>query len=142
MSQLINFNSAFNNFFDDIFNTNISNFVGSDFVSNIPSVNVSETGDDFKIELAAPGLEKGDFDINVDKDQLTISVKKETSNEVKDEKFTRKEFSYSAFTRSFHLPEGVKADAIQASYENGVLGIIIPKKEEAKALPPRTIEVK
>ncbi|MEM6963538.1 MAG: Hsp20/alpha crystallin family protein [Bacteroidota bacterium] len=94
------------------------------------------------MELAAPGLDKGDFEINVDKDQLTISVKKETSNEVKEEKFTRKEFSYSTFTRSFHLPEGVKADAIEASYENGVLGIALPKKEEAKALPARTIEVK
>lgn len=141
MSQLINFNSAINNIFDDFFNSNISNFVGSDFVSNIPSVNVSETGDDFKIELAAPGLVKDDFDINVEKDQLTISVKKEISNNVKDEKFTRKEYSYNSFSRSFHLPKGVKSDAIAAHYENGILGIILPKKEEAKELPARKIEI-
>jgi len=141
MSQLINFNSAINNIFDDFFNSNISNFVGSDFVSNIPSVNVSETGDDFKIELAAPGLVKDDFDINVEKDQLTISVKKEISNEVKDEKFTRKEFNYSSFERSFHLPEGVKKDAIVAIYEDGILEVVLPKKEEAKELPARSIRV-
>ena len=96
----------------------------------------------FKIELAAPGLEKGDFDINVEKDQLTISAKKETSNEVNDEKFTRKEFSYSSFKRNFHLPEHVQGDAIEASYENGILAIVLPKKEEAKELPARNIEVK
>lgn len=141
MSHLINLNSTFNHLFDDLFNTNISNFVGSDFVSNIPSINVLETGDDFKIELAAPGLEKEDFDINVEKDQLTISVKKETSNEVKEEKHMRKEFSYNSFTRSFHLPEDVQSDAINANYENGILKIILPKKDTAKELPKRTIEV-
>jgi len=142
MSHLINFNSAFHNFFDDIFNNNISTFVGNDFASNVPSVNISETADDFKIELAAPGLEKSDFDIHVEKDQLTISVKKESSNEVSDEKVTRKEFNYSSFKRSFHLPKDVKSDAIEANYENGVLEIALPKKEEAKELPPRSIEVK
>jgi len=142
MSHLINFNSNINNFFDDFFNNSLTNFVGSDFVSNIPSVNVSETGDDFKIELAAPGLEKNDFDLNIEKDQLVISVKKEASNEVKDEKFTRKEFNYSSFERSFHLPEGVKSNAIEAVYEDGILEIVLPKKEEAKELPARSIKVK
>ncbi len=141
MNHLINFNSNINNFFDDFFNNSLTNFVGSDFVSNIPSVNISETGDDFKIELAAPGLEKGDFDLNIEKDQLLISVKKEVSNEVTDEKFTRKEFNYSSFERSFHLPEGVKSDAIVAVYEDGILEIVLPKKEEAKELPARSIEV-
>ena len=142
MSHLINFNSNINNFFDDFFNNSLTNFVGSDFASNIPSVNISETGDDFKIELAAPGLEKSDFHLNVEKDQLVISVKKEVSNEVKDEKFTRKEFNYSSFERSFHLPEGVKSDAIVATYEDGILDIVLPKKEEAKELPARSIKVK
>ncbi len=141
MSQLINFNSNINNFFDEVFNPNISTFVGSDFVSNIPSVNISETGDDFKIELAAPGLEKKDFDINIEKDQLIISVKKEIANEVNDDKFTRKEFNYTSFSRSFHLPKDVKKDKISAVYEDGILILDLPKKEEAKELPTRAIKV-
>ena len=142
MNQLINFNSSINNIFDDLFNNTLTNFVGSDFASNIPAVNISEATNDFKIELAVPGLEKEDFKINVEKDQLTISVKKENSTEVTDEKFTRKEFNYSAFTRNFLLPEGVESRAITANYENGILGIVLPKKEEAKELPPRTIDIK
>jgi len=142
MSHLINFNSAFNKLFEDVFNPNISNFMGSDFASNVPSVNISETADDFKIELAAPGLEKADFEINIEKDQLTISVKKENDKNIVDEKITRREFSYSSFERSFHLPKEVKSDAIEANYENGILGIVLPKKEEAKELPARSIDVK
>jgi len=131
MSQLVNF-------FDDVLNHNISTFIGSDFVSNIPS----ETGDDFKIELAAPGLEKKDFDINVEKDQLIISVKKEISNEANEDKFTRKEFNYTSVSRSFHLPKDVKKDEISAVYEDGILILDLPKKEEAKELPARAIEIK
>ncbi len=141
MSNLVNFNSSINSIFDDLFNNSFSNFVGSDFASNVPSVNISESADDFKIELAAPGLAKGDFDINVEKNTLTISAKKEVSNEVNEEKFTRKEFSYSSFSRSFQLPEGVESNAIEANYENGILGVVLPKKEEAKELPPRAIKV-
>ena len=141
MSNLVNFNSGINSVFDDLFNNSLSNFVGSDFASNVPSVNISESPDDFKIELAAPGLQKGDFDINVEKNTLTVSAKKEVSSEVNKEKFTRKEFSYSSFSRSFQLPEGVESNAIEANYENGILGIVLPKKEEAKELPPRVIEV-
>jgi HSP20 family protein len=141
MSNLVNFNSGINSVFDDLFNNSLSNFVGSDFASNVPSVNISESPDDFKIELAAPGLQKGDFDINVEKNTLTISAKKEVSSEVNKEKFTRKEFGYSSFSRSFQLPEGVESNAIEANYENGILGIVLPKKEEAKELPPRVIEV-
>ena len=80
MSNLVNFNSGVNSIFDDLFNNSFSSFVGSDFASNVPSVNISESADDFKIELAAPGLAKGDFDINVEKNTLTISAKKEASN--------------------------------------------------------------
>lgn len=141
MSNLVNFNSGINSIFDDLFNNSFSNFVGSDFASNVPSVNISESADNFKIELAAPGLQKEDFDINVEKNTLTISAKKEVSKEVNEEKFTRKEFGYSSFSRSFQLPEGVESNAIEASYENGILIIALPKKEEAKELAPRAIEV-
>ena len=141
MSNLVNFNSGINSIFDDLFNNSFSNFVGSDFASNLPSVNISESVDDFKIELAAPGLQKEDFEINVEKNTLTISAKKENVNEVNDEKITRKEFSYRTFSRSFQLPEGVESNAIVANYESGILGVILPKKEEAKELPPRAILV-
>jgi HSP20 family protein len=141
MSNLVNFNSDINSIFDDLFNNSISNFVGSDFAANIPSVNISESADDFKIELAAPGLKKEYFDINVEKNTLTISAKKEKANEVDDGKITRKEFSYASFSRSFQLPEGVESNAIIASYESGILGIVLPKKEEAKELPPKAILV-
>lgn len=141
MSNLIKFNTGINSIFDDLFNNSFSNFVGSDFASNVPSVNISESADDFKLELAAPGLSKEDFDINIDKRTLTISAKKETSNEEDKEKFTRKEFGYTSFSRSFQLPNGVKSDAIEASYENGILGILLPKKEEAKEVPPRAIAI-
>lgn len=141
MSNLVNFNSGVNSIFDDLFNNSFSNFVGSDFVSNVPSVNISESPNDFKIELAAPGLQKEDFDINIKKNTLTVSAKKEISNEVNKEKFTRKEFGYSSFSRSFQLPEGVESNSIEAIYENGILGIVLPKKEEAKELAPRAINV-
>lgn len=141
MSNLVNFNSGINSIFDDLFNNSFSNFVGSDFASNVPSVNISESADNFKLELAVPGLDKGDFDINVEKNTLTISAKQEVSNEVNEDQYTRKEFSYSTFSRSFQLPEGVESNSIAANYENGILGILLPKKEEAKELPPRAIEI-
>jgi HSP20 family protein len=75
------------------------------------------------------------------KNTLTISANKEALSEVSKEKFTRKEFNYSSFSRSFQLPEGVKSNTIEASYENGILGIVLPKKEEAKELSPRAIKV-
>ena len=141
MSNLINFNSGINSIFDDLFNNSLSNFVGSDFASNVPSVNISEFANEFKIEFAAPGLQKGDFDINVEKNTLTISANKENSTEVEGEKFTRKEFSYSSFSRSFQLPKGVESNSIVANYENGILEIVLPKKEETKELPPRVIQI-
>lgn len=142
MSHLINFNSGINNILDELFNNNLSNFVGSDFASNVPSVNIAESADDFKIELAAPGLEKEDFNISLEKDRLTISVEKEKKAEVEGEKITRREFNYTTFSRSFNLPKDVNVQAIGAQYENGVLVLTLPKKEEAKELPARAIEVK
>jgi len=81
-------------FVDDFFNTSIADFVGSDFVTSLPSVNIVESADNFKVELAAPGLEKTDFDINIEKNQLTISAKQEKKEEVTEDKFTRREFNY------------------------------------------------
>lgn len=133
--------SLFNDFNDDFFNTNISNFIGSDFVASNPSVNVVETEDNFKIEVAAPGLEKQDFELSIEKDHLIIESSKEEEKEVKEEKFTRREFNYASFKRSFYLPETVNANKIEAKYENGVLNIKLPKVEEAKIEASRTIKI-
>lgn len=131
---------VFKTFFDDIFNAHTGSF-NRDFALNSPSVNVIENAEAHIIELAAPGLEKGDFKVNIEKNHLTISAEK---NEDKDEKsgnFVRKEFSFHSFSKTFKLPETVDTSKIEASYKNGVLYLTLPKKEEAKEQPPRKIEI-
>lgn len=128
----------------------VDEFFGKDFLSNffdtqtgisMPSVNIVEGKDDFRIEVAAPGLEKKDFKINLENNVLTISSEKEVKNEQTDDKYMRREFSYSSFQRSFALPNTVDAEKINASYKDGVLNLVIPKKEEAKEKPARTIKI-
>ena len=99
----------------------------------VPAVNVVENSNEYKVSLAVPGMKKSDFEIGVQGNMLTISSEKEQTKEEKDEQYTRKEFSYSSFSRSFSLPEDVKQDKIEAVYEEGVLKISLPKREEAKA---------
>jgi HSP20 family protein len=100
---------------------------------SIPSVNITENGKYYNVSLAAPGLKKDDFNINLDGNILTISCEKEESLEKKEEKFTRKEYNYSSFSRSFTLPEDVKQESIDAHYEDGVLMIKLPRKENGKS---------
>ena len=100
----------------------------------VPAVNIMENKDDYRISVAAPGLKKNDFNIDVDGNMLTISSEKEESKQEKDAKYTRKEYSYSSFSRSFSLPEEVNQEKIEATYEDGVLKVMLPKKEEAKRL--------
>jgi HSP20 family protein len=107
---------------------------------NVPSVNIKETEKEFLLELAAPGLERKDFKIEVENNVLTISAEKEEKKEEKNKEFTRKEFSYNTFTRSFTLPDNVK-ESIDAKYENGLLMIHIPKKEIAPVKPVKQIQV-
>jgi HSP20 family protein len=123
--------SSIDQVFDQFFNRNLGDFFGSDFVNDAPAVNVTELENQFKIELAAPGLEKGDFNIKVEEDQLTISAeqKHETEEKKEDGKFLRREFSFASFSRSFRLPENVDADNISANYNNGVLVLELPKAE-------------
>ncbi len=132
------------NFFDDFFNRDLSEFFGGDFSASHPSVNVIETDANFRIEIAAPGLEREDFKVDVDNGSLNISAdrRKEYSEEDEDGKFMRREFNYTSFSRRFQLPESVKADDIEANYENGVLKITLPKKDEAKVKAAKTIEIK
>ena len=106
-----------------------------------PAINIMENENDFIIELAVPGMKKDDFNIDIEKNLLTISAEKRTENENKDTTYTRKEFGYLAFERSFTLPETVDGDKINAKYTDGVLGITIPKKEEAKPKPPKKIQI-
>lgn len=120
---------SFNNLFDQVFTDNF--FSGRD-MALVPAVNICETADHFHVELAAPGLAKEDFRINLERKMLTISVQKELSNEEEGKSFSRKEFSYSSFTRSFTLPDSVEENAIEARYSDGILKVDIPKREEAK----------
>lgn len=106
-----------------------------------PALNIKETDDNFEIELAAPGFSKKDFEITIDDGSLNISAEKSTSEEEKEENYTRREFSYNAFERSLQLPESVKEEAIKAKYNDGILSFNLVKKEEAKKRPPKVIEV-
>jgi len=132
---------AFSRFLDDDF---FDRDWGSGIQSTVPSVNISETENNFEVEMAAPGLKKEDFKIELDGNMLTISAEKkeEIKDENKDEKFSRREFSYQSFQRSFQLPKDVvDEDKVKAYYQDGVLKLSIPKKEEAKKKSPRKIQI-
>jgi|ERR1017187_4053440 HSP20 family protein len=107
-----------------------------------PSVNVSENTKDYKLTVAAPGMKKDDFKIDVDGNMLTISAETKQEKEEKDEKYTRKEYNYSSFSRSFTLPDAVNKEKIEANYENGVLQLVLPKTEETKKITAKHIAVK
>ena len=133
-------------FFDDVFSRDLWNWGmtnNSSTNTTIPLVNIKEDNDNFLVEMAAPGMEKNDFKVELDGNLLTITSEKQNENEVKEgERYSRREFSYQSFQRSFQLPkEVVDADKIEAKYENGVLRLSIPKKEEAKPRPPKMIQI-
>jgi HSP20 family protein len=131
---------------DDFFNRNLMNWGVSNFSdagSTLPAVNIRETEDSYQVEMAAPGMKKEDFKIELDNNMLTISSEKsEEYEENEKEKYSRREFSYQSFQRSFSLPkEVVDEEKIQARYKDGMLYLTIPKKEEAKQKPPRKIQI-
>lgn len=107
----------------------------------VPKVNIMETDEDFQVELAAPGMKREDFNIELDNDNLIIWSEISNTNEDKDSNYARREFSYESFRRSFYLPNTVEADQIEAKYQDGLLRLVIPKKEEAKRKPARRIEI-
>jgi HSP20 family protein len=128
---------------NDVFNRNLYDLEGVEFANTIPSVNISESSDKFSIDVAAPGLQKGDFNLVVDNDQLQVSASKEQSKEQTEEgKWTRKEFNFTSFKRSFHLSEVIDTEKIQAEYIDGILKVTLPKKEEAKVKPSKVIDIK
>jgi HSP20 family protein len=108
---------------------------------SLPAVNVLEDKDNFRIEVAAPGLKKDDFKLNLNNGILTISSEKKQENESKEENYTKREFHYSAFSRSFTLPTSVDSERISASYNDGILSIQVPKREEAKQKEPKQIQI-
>jgi HSP20 family protein len=111
------------------------------YKGTLPPVNIQETETGFELELSVPGRKKEDFNVEIDEHILTITSETKKAEEVKEENYTRKEFSYSSFKRAFTLPETVNEEGIKASYENGILSFAIPKKEEALPKPKRFIEI-
>ncbi|MGJ1508078.1 Hsp20/alpha crystallin family protein [uncultured Sphingobacterium sp.] len=131
-------NPFVNTVFDNLFN---DNFISDRLVSRVPAVNISESEKSFKVEMAAPGLDKSDFKINVDKNLITISAEKKEESISEEKLYSKKEFNYSSFSRSFTLPETVDYSNIEAAYEGGILILTVGKKEDA-IIAKRLIEVK
>ena len=131
------------NWLDDIFNRDLPSVFTSNFNTGItlPRVNIKENADTFIVEMAVPGLKKSDFHIDIDNQVLSISTETKEENQQKEENYTRREFGYSSFKRTFTLPESVNDKKINASYNEGILSIYLPKKEEAKQKPARTIKI-
>ena len=144
---LVKFNNGLKNnargpFFNDVFDSILNDsFLGEKLVARVPAVNIAETENEFHVELAVPGLKKEDFKINLDKNILTVSSEKKTENVEEGKKFSKREYSYNSFSRSFTLPESADHSKIEADYTDGILTLTITKKEEAK-FQSREIAVK
>lgn len=119
----------FSDVFESVFN---DSFVPETLVSRIPAVNIAESDNEYHIELAAPGLKKEDFKVNLDKNVLSISVEKNSENTEDAKKYNRREYSFGSFVRSFTLPEFADQNNINAQYNDGILHIVVGKREEAK----------
>ena len=128
-------------FFEDWTRNWFDNFGLTQEGNTVPRVNIVETDDDFQVEMAVPGMRKEDFHAELDNDTLTIWSEVSNDERNNDQSYTRREFSYRSFKRSFYLPNTVESDKIKAKYQDGVLRLIIPKKEEAKRKPAKTIAI-
>jgi len=128
----------FNDVFDSLFNDSVLN---DRSVTKTPAVNIAETENAFEIELAVPGLKKEDFKINLDKNVLSVSAEKKAENVEEGKKYSKREYSYTSFVRSFTLPEVADQAKIEAEYTDGILKLNVAKKEEAK-IQTREISVK
>jgi HSP20 family protein len=134
---LVKFNNGLKNnahpFFNDVFDSLLNDsFIGDKLVARVPAVNIAENYNEFHIELAVPGLKKDDFKINLDKNILTISAEKKSESAEETKKFSKREYSYNSFVRSFTLPDSVDHSKIEADYTDGILKLIVAKREEAK----------
>lgn len=129
-------------YWDDFFNDRFFNrFSPAGNQAHVPAVNVIEEEKAYRIEVAAPGLSKKDFNLEVEDDVLTISFEREESNKDEQNNYLRREFSARSFKRSFQLPDTVDQDGIQASHEAGILMVSLPKREEVLQKAPKQIEV-
>jgi HSP20 family protein len=127
-----------NDVFESIFN---DTFFSDRMITRVPAVNISESENSYQVELAAPGLKKDDFKLNLERNQLTISVEQQSEQNDSQKSYNKREYSYSSFVRSFTLPDSADHSQIDASYTDGILRIDIAKREEAKAVR-RQIEIK
>ncbi len=132
---------AFDDLLDNFFSSDIFDMMPK-VQASVPAVNIKETDKAFVIEMAAPGLKKDDFQIDLDKNVLTISYQKKDEKEEENANYTKREFFFSEFKRSFTLPDIADVEKIKASYKDGILEITIEKKDEAKVKPKKKIEIK
>jgi len=136
---------TFPSFFDNLFSRDLMDWNNSNFSSTnstLPAVNIREDEDSFMIEVAAPGLARENFKVNLDRNRLVISSEQKAEKSENGKKYSRREFSYQSFERSFTLPEGsVDGDKISAKYMDGILLVTLPKREEVKPKPAREIEI-
>lgn len=129
--------------FDDI----LGKSFGSEFMSNfntgltLPAVNVLNTDNEYVVEMAVPGLNKSDFDIHIDNKVLSIAFESKNETNSDSENYTRREFGYSSFRRTFSVPDSVNINKISASYKEGILKVMLPKLDEAKKKPIKSIKV-
>jgi HSP20 family protein len=143
---LVKFNDKRNNAlmpgFNDVFESILNDtFFNDRMVTRVPAVNISESENNYHVELAAPGLKKDDFKLGLERNQLTISVEQSSDHQDNSKNYSKREYSYSSFVRSFTLPDSADDSRIDASYTDGILRIDIAKREEAKAVR-RQIEIK
>lgn len=134
---LVKFNHGLKNnahpFFNDVFDSLLNDsFISDKLVARVPAVNIAENDNEFHIELAVPGLKKEDFKINLDKNILTVSAEKKAEANAEAKKYSKREYSYNSFVRSFTLPESVDHAKIEADYADGILRLTVAKREEAK----------
>ena len=135
------FPSLLNRFFEgDLMDWSSSNFAGTN--STLPAVNIKETDHDYMIEVAAPGMKKEDFKVNYDNGRLTIASEKKKEDEERSGTYTRMEYSYQSFQRSFTVPETlVNGEKIGAKYSDGILHVTLPKRDEIKPKPAKEIKI-
>ncbi|MBK9734822.1 MAG: Hsp20/alpha crystallin family protein [Saprospiraceae bacterium] len=133
---------SFGNIVEEVLGSSISGLTGENFEVTSPAVNISESDEAYRLEVAAPGLVKTDFSISIENDQLIIATTDKSASDTKENKWAKKEFDFSHFRRVFHLSETVDKDTISASYENGALNIFILKRQEIRGKEVQEIKIK
>jgi HSP20 family protein len=127
--------------FPSFFSDTLERLWSDEEVSWMPSVNIKERAEDFKIDLAVPGMDKKDFNVEVEDGVLTVSGERTEENNEENEKLTRREFHYGSFKRTFSLPDSANPENIQASYKDGVLSLTIAKREESRKKPKKLVRI-